>query len=375
MPNRLRFTDISLRALRHSDTLVTYWDETMPAFGLRIGLRSKTFLVVHGGGRRIKIGRFPDVSLADARKEAKRLLANPAPQLASRTPDVLVLSAVEVFLETRAAKNRASTKAETERVLRRHLLPDLGGHPVNEITSEHITSIIDGLAETPGTANHVFTAMRTFFNWSVARRYITHSPMAGMSLPAKPGERDRVLTDAELAAVYRAAADMSHPFGYIVLLCIHTGLRRGEVGALKWSYITQETITIPAELAKNGEVHMIPNLIGNNLLLIPKTSDYLFPSHAGTPFSAWSKNKRRLDARCGVADWVLHDLRRTFSTKMAEWQIAPPHVTERLLNHTVGSLTPIARVYNRWNYLAEMRDALERYEKRLAQLLRDHAQV
>jgi hypothetical protein len=54
---------------------------------------------------------------------------------------------------------------------------------------------------------------------------------------------------------------------------------------------------------------------------------------------------------------------------MAEWQIAPPHVIERILNHTVGSMTPIARIYNRWTYLTELTDAIRRYETRLAQLV------
>jgi integrase len=69
-----------------------------------------------------------------------------------------------------------------------------------------------------------------------------------------------------------------------------------------------------------------------------------------------------------VQDYVLHDLRRTFSSKMAEWQIAPPHVVERILNHTTGSLTPLAKLYNRWSYLTEMRDAMSKYETRLAAL-------
>ena len=72
----------------------------------------------------------------------------------------------------------------------------------------------------------------------------------------------------------------------------------------------------------------------------------------------------------GVVHLIIHDLRRTFSTKMAEWQIAPPHVIERILNHVTGTMSPLARIYNRWNYLAEMKEALERYEKKLGQLIR-----
>jgi len=71
----------------------------------------------------------------------------------------------------------------------------------------------------------------------------------------------------------------------------------------------------------------------------------------------------------GVTGWTLHDVRRTFSSKCAEWQVASPDIIERLLGHTTA-LSPIARIYNRWHYLPEMRAALERYEEKLAHLLK-----
>ena len=367
MPNSIRLTDLSVRALKFSDAQTTYWDDTLPAFGVRVGRRTKTFIVVQSGGRRTKVGSYPDTSLQDARKAARLLLANP-PSPATR-PAMTVAQATTLFLEAHAQKNRASSTTETARLLRKHFISDFGASLLGEITIDDIAGIIDGLMDTPATANHAFTAMRTFFNWAVARRHLKQSPAAGLALPTKPGKRDRVLSESELVAIYRAALQMGHPFGHIVIACIHTGMRRSEVASLKWSYITTEHITIPGELTKNGQQHILPNLIGDTLLRIPKTSEFLFPSEAGTPFSAWSKNKRKLDKRCDVADWVIHDLRRTFATKMAEWQIAPPHVIERILNHTVGSMTPIARIYNRWNYLAEIKDAMQRYEARLADLL------
>jgi integrase len=370
VPNRIRLTDLSLRSLKFSDTQVTYWDETQRAFGVRVGRRSKTFVVVVDGGRRLKVGTYPDMKLQDARKMARQLLSDPASQARRRT--ISVEQAVILFLETRAQKNRPSTKAETERLLRRHLLPDLARSQLSNVNIDEITAIIDELLDTPATANHVFTAMRTFFNWCVARRYLKHAPTAGLTLPAKPGKRERVLSEKELATIYRAALKFGYPYGVILLICIHTGMRRGEVAALKWSYVTPQHITIPTELAKNGQEHVLPNLIGDLFRGIPRTSEYLFPSGADTPFSAWSKTRRKFDKTCAVTGWVIHDLRRTFSTKMAEWQLAPPHVIERILNHTVGSMTPIARVYNRWNYLAEMKEAMQRYEIKLAQALAAH---
>jgi Phage integrase family len=57
-----------------------------------------------------------------------------------------------------------------------------------------------------------------------------------------------------------------------------------------------------------------------------------------------------LDALSGIADWTLHDLRRTFATRLAEMGVAP-HVIERMLNHITGTLSPLALVYNKAKYL------------------------
>ena len=80
MPNRIRLTDIAVRALKYFDGQITYWDDTLPAFGVRVGNRSKAFIVVQSGGRRLKIGSYPQTSLQDARQAAKLLLASPAPR-------------------------------------------------------------------------------------------------------------------------------------------------------------------------------------------------------------------------------------------------------------------------------------------------------
>ena len=139
--------------------------------------------------------------------------------------------------------------------------------------------------------------------------------------------------------------------------------------ALQWNWITPEYITLPREVAKNGVLHKLPNLMAEHFKLIPRNGPLLFGSSAGTPFSAWSKNKALLDKLSGVEDWVIHDLRRTFATKMAEWHITEPHVVERLLNHVTGSMTPLAKIYNRHSYAGHMREALEKYERRLAALI------
>src|SRR5438876_3072627 len=118
---------------------------------------------------------------------------------------------------------------------------------------------------------------------------------SGRALPPGPSaSRNRVLSDEKMARIYKAAVELGYPYGYICLIAIHTGMRRGEVGALRWRYITDETITIPPALTKNKREHVLPNLINENLALIPRTKradgevcEYLFPSSVGTPYSTW----------------------------------------------------------------------------------------
>jgi len=112
-----------------------------------------------------------------------------------------------------------------------------------------------------------------------------------------------VLSDKVLVAIYRAAQKVEYPFGHIVLIIIHTAMRRGEVGALKRSYVTPEAITLPEELRsemKGGEL-VLPNLINAELSAIPEigASGYYFPTAGGGPFCSWGKNKIRFDKVCG----------------------------------------------------------------------------
>jgi integrase len=160
-------------------------------------------------------------------------------------------------------------------------------------------------------------------------------------------------------------------------------MRRGEVGALEWSFITPEAITLPPALTKNRREHVLPNLINDNLVLIPRKTEtvagengekierpckYLFPSSVNTPYSTWSDGKEELDKLCAVENFVFHDFRRYLSTTMAKLHV-PIDVTEAILNHVSGSRSPIQRVYDRHDRFPEMKKALEQYEKHLADLL------
>jgi integrase len=86
-----------------------------------------------------------------------------------------------------------------------------------------------------------------------------------------------------------------------------------------------------------------------------------------TSFNGWPKGKAAFDKKCGISRWTLHDLRRTFASNLAALGIALPTI-EKLLNHVSGSFGGIVAIYQRHNWMPEMRAAIEAWERRLSGL-------
>jgi integrase len=371
---RAHFTDITVRSLKPKlGHQLKFWDRSTPGFGVRVNQHgTKSWIVMYGEQRQLKvIGRYPDMPLAAARAEAKKMLTHRV----QPTPTITFEDALPLFLSTHCAQyNKPSTAKETERVLRINFLPALRAKALEDISTHNISGIVDRLLSTPAAANHAFTAIRTFFRWATRRRYIPHSPCEGLRLPTRPNTKDRVLNDDEIVAAWRAAEGYGFPFGTIVLLLLCTAQRRGEIGALKWSYIDFDNRTITLPDTKNNRPHTFPfgSSAAAMLESIPKLdSEYLFPARgkAGKPFNGWSKAKRALDKKYQI-DYDLHDLRRTAASGMASLGVQP-HVISKLLNHVSGTaaITGVAAIYNRFQYMDEMRAAIALWEERLDSLL------
>jgi integrase len=314
--------------------------------------------------RRIHLGKYPSVTLADARKRARELILCPRASLSGTT---LRETFADYFSASVQPNYKPRSAREVQRLFATHLAP-LADRPLSSFTPADLSKLINGLSETPSQANYVYSLLKCVFRYAEERNLIPASPLT-FRRPFKSGERDRLLSDQELKAIYRAATEIGYPFGYIVLICVHTGMRRSEVAHLKWEYITANFINMPAHLCKNGHAYSIPNLIYTELQNIPRTSEYLFASERDIIFNDWGRQKRKLDRICGVSDWVIHDTRRYFSSTLASLDVSIETI-ERLLNHVSGSQTPLAKIYNRYKYYPQMRAALERYEQKLAQLLK-----
>jgi integrase len=372
-------TDAEIRSLPLPEKgQVVVMDKALPNFGIRLSQGgSRTFVVMLGKGRRQTIGRYPIISLSDARAEAKRILAEKV--LGKVRPDRMPFDDAKAdYLAECKRKNRASTFRSYKRHLDTHY--PFGRQNLADVRPRDILkqlNAIEGISE----RHHAFVVGKVFFSWCVRQSLIPHSPMVSMVTPKNGESRDRVLSESELKAVYTAARRGQSPFHAIVALLILTGQRRGEIARLEWSWINEaeRTITLPSWVAKNRRNHTFPygDDVAQVLEELPRLSDtYVFPAardrvkgEPATVFNGWSKPKERLDRETGVTDWALHDCGRTVATNLAALGV-PQVVVEKLLNHVSGgSQSPISQVYNRHAYLPQMREAVEKWQSFLTSLL------
>ena len=373
-------TDLAIRKLNAADAdRLEVWDARVPGLGVRVSKSgTKTFVLMfrhRGLKRRMTLGRYPQLTLSDARDKAidalREVAAGSDPILRTRREDDVTFQfavAVDNYVERHCkAHNRASTARESERSLRKHFVGRWGRRDVRDIEPRHINEILDALvaAGTPSEANHALGIIKTFFRWCVDRDMLAVSPCQTIRKPAKHNSRSRTLSAAEIGKVWSAFVDEGYPFGDMAKLLLLTAQRRGEVAEMCWSQIDldRRTWTIPATLAKNGREHAVPLSTGAVELIagLPRMSGTrVFPAHGNhaNAISGFTRAKRRFDATCEVYGWTLHDLRRTAATHMAELGVAP-HVIERILNHATGTLGGVAGIYNRFQYLPDMRAALE----------------
>jgi integrase len=275
--------------------------------------------------------------------------------------DAMTLATLlEDWTELHLAARRKSYAAEAIRALRhafgKHL--DL---PAADFDRATIVKTLDAMARkgAPVMAAQTAAYGKAAFGWAVKRGTLAANPFS--NLPVKPAtKRARVLSDDEIAAVWRATGEGS-TFANIVRMLILTGQRREEVAGMAWTEISPDFSmwTIPAARAKNGAAHIVSLAPPAQDLLrgLAQFSELVFPGLRG-PFGGWSKAKAALDRRSGVADWTLHDLRRTAATGLQKLGVRL-EVTEQVLNHISGSRAGIVGIYQRHDFAAEKRAALE----------------
>lgn len=296
---------------------------------------------------------------------------------AANAPTITVLA--EEYLE-KWAKPRKRSWREDERILKKDIIPAWGERKARSVTRRDIVVLLDLIATrgAPIAANRTLALVRKMFSFAVSRSMIDLSPCLGIQAPAKERQKDRVLSDEEIARFWTGleSASMSLVTKLALQFMLITGQRLGEVTQLERGQIEGGWWTIPASIAKNGRAHRVPlSTLAIEILdqaRVISGHRYLFSSprpngDADRPMSptalshALRKNLEIMD----LAQFTPHDLRRTAATHigmMGHNRL----VISKILNHVEGGVTAI---YDRHTYDNEKREALEDWSRKLKQII------
>ena len=385
---RIKLTKSTIDALPTPDSDVVYWDAALPGFGIKVTPQGrKVFIVLYrtgGAGSRLRkytIGPFGRVTLHQARIVAQKVFAaklegrDPASEkreakrrvAADRVEDLL-----ETFIIQRLSPN--CSVEEISRLLRREIGKSWAGRSIHEISKRDVIDIVDAIEQrgAPAAANKTLKSIKTFMSWCVGRAIIEKSPADEIPLPSKETARDRVLTDKELVQVILAVREMRDPYSSIVEFLALTGQRREEAAQMQWEEVDfmQRLWTIPKARSKNKNPHFV-QLSDQALAVLKRQAHegpFVFSVLGQRPFQDFSNAKRELDRLSGVTGWRIHDLRRTCVSGMARLGI-PPHVADKILNHQSGTISGVAAVYQRHDFMAERKEALEWWGAHIANIV------
>jgi integrase len=392
------FTDRTLRSLKPAPATKRYevFDRSEPRFGVRVGDgREITFILytrINGVPTRRKIGRYPGLSLADARARASAWIAlieagqDPAvveadrqaeekrrTQLADERNFAAVFAA---FKREKLSKERQGSQVAVD--VEREFLPRLGATPIDKITRAEVRGIIEAKAQDhPAMARNLLTHIKRLMVWAVdTERYgMESSPLDRLKANKVIGEkiaRRRILNDDELRALWRAAGKLQYPLGPFYRLLMLTGLRLNELARARWDELRDGVLTVPPERMKGrpskAQPHAVP-LSGAALEIVEQlprfSGPYLFTIAGTKPVWIGSDAKARVDALMrenGSGEpWRNHDVRRTVRTRLSALRI-DQRVAEAVLGHVPPG---VVGVYDQHDFIDEKRAALEQWARHL----------
>jgi integrase len=351
-----------------------------------------------GRSRKLTIGLSPEITLNArniALKAHVRVAGGEDPQATktavrqavrqaerAHAPKDLIETIAGQFMARHVKGLAPSTRREVARTIDKDVLPAWRGRRLSQITKSDVHDLLDAITDrgAPVYANRVLSWLKAMANFAVQRGALEVSPFIGLTPPTPETARDRVLSDDELMAVWRASDSLAMQHSAFIKLLILTGQRRNEVAELCLGELDLDAglWTLPAARAKNGREHKIPlsDMAIAILRALPRIadSDFVLTFSGHGPIRGHDAIKRRIDALMpsGVPSWSFHDLRRTYASGLARLGIAI-HVVERALNHRSGVISGIGAIYNRHDYAAEKREAAEAWSNYISALLTDRA--
>lgn len=389
----MQFTDKLIKNLKPRTTAYDVREKTGEGFTIRVmpsGCKSWIFFYhADGKKRRMTLGKYPALGLADARQLHRSALATLAsgkdPALLqqlertqARTAQTLGELATE-YLE-KWAKPRKRSWAEDERILNKDVLPLWRQRKAKDITRKDVLALLDAIHKrgAPIAANRTLAVIRRMFNFALERDIVENSPCYAIKAPAKENRRDRVLTEQEIQFFWHGLPETSMaPLPQLALkFQLATAQRKGEVVIAEWAEIDLQTgwWIIPASKAKNGLPHRVPlSALALNLLeqlhALTGHSRWLFPSpNSDQSYGVTAidhtlrKNFKHLPE---MPTFTPHDLRRTAASHMTSLGLSRL-VVSKILNHAESSVTAI---YDRHSYDKEKQEALALWADQLQKII------
>jgi integrase len=394
-----------------------YFDTIVKGLVLRASAGGqKTWYSVYGPPSKrqwLKLGTYPEIPLGTdkgARQRAKNTRADvgdgkdPVADKKALEASQTVADMVEAYIKRHASTKRSGD--EIARRLRKNVKDEIGDVKLANLHRRDLTKCIDAIKDRgAGTeANRVFEDMRGMIRWARGRGDLDQNLMEGMRKPTETVERDRVLSADEIRTMWEALpdADMRESTRRILRICLITGQRVGEVAGMTRDELDldeRRMWTIPPARSKNKREHVVPlsdmavqiireQLAAADALAERKSrmaSNFVFPGPGGRAAVTGASipkavkreevTKRGVATIMGIAPWTPHDLRRSAATGMEEIGISP-FVVGHVLNHISATKSTItSRVYARYDYAKEKREALDLWADRLAGIIEGKGNV
>ena len=407
---RAALTDRHLRELRPGPRAIEAWDSqqrglivrVLPSGRIEFAIRYR----IHGKRRRLKLGEYPAVSLAAARKRARTAQSaidngeDPAAdrQTAKATPTDTVATLAQDYLKKHARKFKRSAD-EDARILTVDVLPKWGDRSARDLTRRDVRALVDGVVDrgAPVLANRVLALVRKMLNFGVDHDWLEANPAARLTRPTREVSRERVLTDEEIRRLWRVLehfattaerpapgrkaakgerddplCPVSPALAALLKVRLLTAQRGGELVRMKWADVDLAAgwWTIPGTDTKNGEPHRVPLVERVKAIIQAQRTDepqeFVFVGRGASLRDRAKKAPAAIAKALGL-DFRGHDLRRTAATRMAAAGIPRDHIA-KVLNHVEGGARA-TRVYDRHSYDAEKRMALHVWDRALTAIL------
>lgn len=439
---RIRLTDKYVAAITApAGTRLEVFDQHPQGAGLMLRVTDagmKTWMVRYrtddGQHRRLSLGLYPDVDLADARDRAaaarkdardgkdpagtrKRQRAEAKAQPLKTMTDLseaYFMAAENGEWKPRGKKKRASTLAEEKGLWTRHLKNSLGELRLEDVTPAAVRKLLRGLVAKGQdvTSNRVRAQIRQMFNFAIVEGRLAINPVATVAALGSEKPRQRVIRDEELKAIWSALSDPTSlrkpalvegqegervyvgvPVAIALKVLALTMTRRAEVAGMTRDELDlrQGVWIIPGPRSKNGRPHLVPlapavvNLLEEAIRLADEgheqKSAMVFPSPRDrtkpiTP-AALTHALRDIRLALGLSDIRPHDLRRTGASAMASERLGiSPFLIGRLLNHTTetgGAAMVTVTTYALHDFAAEKRAALAAWGGLLLEIVGEKA--